>query len=103
MNSYLISEEALKDIDHIWIYTAEYWSVEQADRYYNLIFDEIEYISQNFEVGRDFGHIRKGYRCSNVKSHLIFYKKDKNENIEIIRVLHEQMDIKNQLKIKNLD
>ena len=97
MASYIISEEALKDIDNIWLYTAENWSFEQADRYFNLIFDEIEYISEHFEVGRDFRHIRKGYRYSKVKSHLIFYKKSQSGKIEIIRILHENMDIENRL------
>ena len=59
MSEYIISEKALDDINKIWIYTAENWSVEQADRYYNLIFDEIEYIVVNFEIARDFGNIRK--------------------------------------------
>ena len=35
--NYIISEKALEDINKIWIYTAENWSVEQANRYYNLI------------------------------------------------------------------
>ena len=97
MALYIISEEALKDIDNIWLYTAENWSFEQADRYFNLILDEIEYISENFEAGRDIGRIRKGYRYSKVKSHLIFYKKSKSGKIEIIRVLYEKMDIENRL------
>jgi len=97
MALYIISEEALKDIDNIWLYTAENWSLEQADRYYNLILDEIEYISDNFEAGRDIGRIRKGYRFSKIKSHLIFYKKSKGGEIEIIRILHERMDIENRL------
>ena len=59
MSKYIISEKALDDINKIWIYTAENWSIEQADRYYNLIFDEIEYIVVNFEIARDFGNIRK--------------------------------------------
>ena len=97
MALYIISEEALKDIDNIWLYTAENWSLEQADRYYNLILDEIEYISDNFEAGRDIGRIRKGYRFSKIKSHLILYKKSKGGEIEIIRILHERMDIENRL------
>lgn len=52
MSKYIISEKALDDINKIWIYTAENWSIEQADRYYNLIFDEIEYIVVNFEIAR---------------------------------------------------
>jgi len=97
MTSYIISEEALKDIDDIWLYTANNCSLEQADRYYNLVLDEIEYISKNFETGRNIGHIREGYRYSKVKSHLIFYKKSKRGKLEIIRILHEKMDIENRL------
>ena len=42
-----ISKKAFEDIENIWLYTVETWSVEQVDRYYNLIFDEIEYIAEN--------------------------------------------------------
>lgn len=97
MSEYIISEKALEDINKIWIYTAENWSIEQADRYYNLIFDEIEYIAVNFEIARDFGNIIKSYRCSKVKSHLIFFKKTKYNEIEVVRVLHEKMDVESQL------
>lgn len=97
MSEYTISEKALEDINNIWIYTAENWSVEQADRYYNLIIDEIEYIVDNLDMARDFGKIRKSYRYSKVKSHLIFFKKDKTDEIEVVRVLHERMDIENRL------
>ena len=97
MLKYIISEKALEDINNIWIYTAESWSVEQADRYYNLIIDEIEYIVDNLVMARDFGKIRKSYRYSKVKSHLIFFKKDKASEIEVVRILHERMDIENRL------
>lgn len=97
MSTYIISEKALEDINKIWTYTAENWSVEQANRYYNLIFDEIEYIAANFLIARDFENIRKGYRFSKIKSHLIFFKKNKFNEIEVIRVLHERMDIDNRL------
>jgi toxin ParE1/3/4 len=62
------------------IYTAENWSIEKANRYYNLIVDEIEYVSANFEVTTDFGNIRKNYKFSKVKSHLVFYKKTENRS-----------------------
>jgi toxin ParE1/3/4 len=97
MPEYIISDKALEDINTIWIYTAENWSVEQADRYYNLIIDEIEYIVDNLDMARDFGKIRKSYKYSKVKSHLIFFKKDKSNEIEVVRVLHERMDIENRL------
>lgn len=97
MPEYIVSEKALEDINKIWIYTAENWSVEQADRYYNLIIDEIEYIVDNLDMAHDLEKIRKSYRYSKVKSHLIFFKKDKTNEIEVVRVLHERMDIENRL------
>lgn len=96
--NYIISAKAYEDIENIWLYTFENWSQEQADRYVNLIFDEIEYLAKNPKSGKDFSHIRKNYRCGKVKSHLIFYRNiEKINRIEIIRVLHQQMDIENRL------
>lgn len=97
--SYKISARALEDIENIWLYTFENWSLEQADRYINLVFDEIEYLASNPETGKDINHIRKGYRSSKVKSHIIFYRLtgNKSSGIEIIRVLHQRMDIENRL------
>ena len=97
MSVYIFSEKALEDINNIWIYTAENWFVEQADRYYNAIMDEIEFIVQKFELAHDFGKIRKSYKYSKIKSHLIFFKKNTSNEIEIVRVLHERMDIENRL------
>jgi|SRR5665647_405798 len=94
--TYVISKKAVSDLEEIWLYTVEKWSVEQADRYYNLIFDEIDYICKNENAGKPMEHVRKGYRASKVKFHLIFYKVS-NDIIEIVRVLHERMDIENRL------
>ena len=96
--NYRISEKAVKDLENIWIYTFEKWSSEQADRYYNLIINEIEFISNNFNSGKAMDHIRKGYRASIVKSHLIFYRMGQDNKIEIIRVLHQRMDVEHRIE-----
>jgi len=95
---YKISKKAIQDIEKIWLYTYENWSLEQADRYYNLILDEIEFIAENFESGKSVDYIKEGYRASMVKSHIIFYKKSKGNIVEIIRVLHQKMDIENRIE-----
>ena len=92
-----LSEKANEDLENIWLYTYENWSQEQADRYYNLILNEIEYIAEHFESGKSMEHIRKGYRSTKVKSHLVFYRKSKRSTVEIIRILHQRMDIENRL------
>jgi toxin ParE1/3/4 len=96
--AYKISNQALIDLEQIWLYTFKNWSIEQADRYYNLLISEMEYVSQNQESGKSMNHIKNGYRASKVKSHLIFYKTSSESEIEIIRILHERMDIENRLK-----
>ncbi|QPH39645.1 type II toxin-antitoxin system RelE/ParE family toxin [Pedobacter endophyticus] len=91
---YKISDEAQNDIENIWLYTFETWSAGQADKYYNLLLDEIEYLAENPEAGKKYDHVRKGYLRSNIQSHIIFYKINQEENaIEIIRILHQRMDI----------
>jgi toxin ParE1/3/4 len=98
IKKYRISEKAISDLEKIWLYTLNKWSREQADRYHNLIIDEIDYIADNFDLCRRVDYIRVGYRMSKVKSHLIFYKKTDDNIIEIIRILHQNLDIENRLK-----
>jgi toxin ParE1/3/4 len=96
--NYKISIEAKDDIEKIWLYTFKNWSLEQADRYFDLIMDEIEYITENPNSGKDYSDVRKGYLRTRIKSHFIFYKVNKKQNeVEIIRVLHQRMDIENRL------
>ena len=45
--NFKISKEAANDLEKIWLYTFETWSSEQADRYFNLPINEIEYIAIN--------------------------------------------------------
>ena len=83
MRKYKISKKAVEDLEEIWIYTYDNWSEKQADRYYNLIINEIEFITENFMSGKSMDHVRKGYRASKVKSHLVFYRKSTDNQIEV--------------------
>ena len=97
---YKLSHEAEKDLQNIWLYTFENWSNNQADHYINLILDEIEFVSLQPNSGTDYSHLRKGYFRLKIKSHFVFYKINKKKNqIEVIRVLHQRMDIENQLDL----
>jgi toxin ParE1/3/4 len=51
-----ISKEANEDIEKIWLYTFENWSIEQADRYYNLIMDEMSISNVVYQPQCLFGH-----------------------------------------------
>ncbi len=97
--TYVISQEATRDLEAIWLYSKEKWSKEQADNYLNLIFDEIESIAKEPKIGIDYSQIREGYFRSRVKSHFIFYRVNEVQNeIEVIRILHQKMDIETRLE-----
>lgn len=98
IQQYRISEKALNDLEKIWLYTYKKWSKELADRYHNLIIDEIEFMVNNYKLSGKIDYVREGYRITKVKSYLIFAKKSLDDIIEIVRILHQNMDIENRLK-----
>lgn len=98
MVRYKLTNEAIKDLEEIWSYTKQKWSIEQADRYYNLLIDEIEYVSINPLSGRSIDYIKEGYKTTKVKSHVVFYMQQEKEMILIVRILHQSMDIEKRMK-----
>ncbi|QQR88064.1 MAG: type II toxin-antitoxin system RelE/ParE family toxin [Flavobacteriales bacterium] len=93
-----VSRAAAEDLEGIWNYTVEHWSVEQADRYLHLILDAFDRVQGSLHKGKDFGHVRAGYYGEKAGSHLVFYRVNEAEqSIEIIRVLHGRMDLENRL------
>jgi toxin ParE1/3/4 len=91
-----IRTEAYQDLEKIWTYTPDTWSVQQADRYYKDIILAIESLCSEPKSGKSAEHIKKGYRISKVNSHLIFYICTDAE-LDVIRILNSQMDIPNRL------
>ncbi len=98
MRKFKFSNEAVKDLEEIWVYTKQIWSTEQADRYYDLIIDEVEFISENPHLGRDINYIKEGFRSTKVKSHVIYYKIEEDGVIVIVRILHQRMDVEARMK-----
>ena len=89
---YRISASAIEDLESIWEYTFKNWSKDQADRYHGLIINEIEFVAENDAVGKEMGHVKEGYLVTYVKSHMIFFKRNQGL-LEVIRILHQKMDI----------
>ncbi len=93
----IIREEAYIDLGNIWNYTVETWSLNQADKYYNDIIEVIDVLCTEPNAGKSAEHLRKGYKYFKVNAHLIFYITTDAE-LDVIRILHSQMDIPNRLK-----
>lgn len=94
--TYEISKLAKRDLEDIWLYTFENWSLSQADKYYKLIVKEIDKICRDPEIGFPIDYVKLGHRILPIKSHIIVYKIQDNK-IWIDRILHKNMDLEARL------
>ncbi len=96
MANHKLTKRAVKDLSEIWLYTYETWSERQAEKYYSLLIDTIRDLSNKPEIGRSYSIIETGLQGVKVGRHIIFYKVISNQDILVIRILHEQMDLLNK-------
>lgn len=97
MANYRITHLAQSDIQSIWDYTIEEWSLGQAEKYIDGLFDCFDAIANSITQGKAVDYIRQGYRKAIYGRHIVFFRVGEDQIIEIIRVLHSSMDIENRL------
>lgn len=98
MNKYNLTNKAIDDLSKIWDYTYEVWSENQADKYYYELLSACQEIAENHNIGRNYIEINKEIYGIKSGQHIIFYRVLKNNEIEITRILHSRMDIKNRFE-----
>jgi toxin ParE1/3/4 len=94
--SYTVRPQALEDLEQIWSYSLDIWGEAQADAYIRQISITFATLATSPLLAIDAGHIREAYRKYKVGRHLIFYRIILDEGIEIVRILHERMDVDEQ-------
>ena len=99
MGNYILTEKATEDLIKIWDYTCENWSINQAETYYKLLVDSFVEISKNKNQGKSYSEISTEVKGFKVGKHIVFYLTQENRTL-IIRILHEQMDLKNRFNEK---
>jgi toxin ParE1/3/4 len=100
MAKYRLTNKAVADLIQIWNYTFDKWSENQADRYYNMLLDNFDGLAMNPNLGKDYDVVTDELLGFNAGRHIIFYHRIEESEIEIVRILHEQMDLKTRLKGK---
>ena len=100
MPGYKLTHKAVEDLTGIWNYTVEKWSEKQADKYYRLLIDNFDELSRNPGFGKSYSDIIENILGFRVGRHIIFYRVIQSNKIEILRILHEKMDLKNRIKEK---
>jgi toxin ParE1/3/4 len=97
MAKVILRQEAIDDLNSIWNYTFKKWSEKQADKYYATIKMACNGIGDNPDIGKEYYGINKNLLGLKFEKHIIFYQEMLNDRIEIIRILHERMDLKNRI------
>lgn len=97
MAKVILRQEAIDDLNDIWFYTFQEWSEIQADKYYANIKLACKSIGENPEIGREYNGIKKNLFGLKSQKHIIFYQFVSNDEIEVIRILHGRMDLKNRI------
>jgi toxin ParE1/3/4 len=100
MANYSFSKKAVEDLSKIWNYTYNFWSENQADKYYNELIEYCNAISKNPQIGKTYFQIDNQLWGYLANKHIIFYRIIDKNNIEIIRILHGSMDLKSRINDK---
>jgi toxin ParE1/3/4 len=98
MMGYRLSPAAQVDLGRIWDYTARNWGMEQAERYILGIRDACAALAEGTRPGRAIDDIRPGYWKLPVQSHVLFYRVTGSRMIEVMRILHQKMDVTARLQ-----
>jgi len=100
MAKYKFTNKAVYDLTQIWNYTLNKWSEDQADRYYHMLLENCKEVANNPELGKNYSGVTENLFGFKAGRHIIFYRRIEDNEVEITRILHEQMDIENRIKDK---
>ena len=92
MPPFCLTTKALEDLKSIGRFTENKWGRDQRNKYLTMLDSTFNSIAHQPGVGTICDYIRPGYRKYHVGRHLIFYRQG-DTCIEIIRILHDSMDI----------
>lgn len=93
MANFILTANAVNDLKDIGRFTQKRWGREQRNKYLKILDDSFLDLARNPSMGRESNEIRSGYYKSPTGSHVIFYRNAAEGLIEIVRILHESMDV----------
>ncbi len=97
MANYFLTNKAVNDLSNIWNYTFDNWSEQQADKYYQMLIDSCQMIAEKSNIGKNYEGIVSQLFGFKTGRHIIFYRNVRKDEVEIIRIIHEQMDLKHRI------
>ena len=98
MARYRFTKKASKDLANIWNYSVDTWSEIQADQYFTMLLDYCQQITDGRVSGKKYEGIYTGLLGIKAGKHIIFYRFINRDVVEIVRILHERMNLKKRIK-----
>jgi len=98
MADYNLSKKALEDLSDIWNYGFDVWSEYQADKYYHILLDSCQELADEKITGKSYKEIGEDIFGLRIGQHIISYQKLGSNKLEIARILHSRMDLKNRMQ-----
>ncbi|GAO44703.1 type II toxin-antitoxin system RelE/ParE family toxin [Flavihumibacter petaseus] len=96
MAKFVLSRKALEDLSTIWKYSVETWSEIQADNYYYMLIDACQELAAKKVIGKVYPEIQEALSGYRIGQHIIFYRNINRDKIEVVRILHMLMDLRNR-------
>jgi plasmid stabilization system protein ParE len=94
--SIVLTNLAKEDLIGIWLYGEMNWGAVSADQYLDSLDEFLETLINSparFALRRDF---KPPVKIATFKSHLVIFL-ESNRHIQVIRVLHQSMDVPQHL------
>ena len=91
-----LSRFAELDLEEIWLYTFETWSINQANYYQDNLFLGLKEIASNTKIGKPIEIDNRIFYYYKIAHHYIFYQEYESV-ILVSRILHEMMDFPKHL------
>ena len=89
--------KAKLDLIDVWLYTFNQWGESQADKYIDALEDSLHLLVEQPLICRERTQFNPPVRIHHYEHHLIVYT-ILSDGINIIRVLHENMNVDIQLE-----
>lgn len=89
---YRLTPAAISDLEEIWTFGAERWSMDQAERYVDGLVSTFELIADFPEIARERSEFAPPVRIHPTGAHLVIYLADQGR-VTVLRILHGRQDL----------
>ena len=92
MSGYILSPEAIVDLQNIYDFTEGEWGEAQAEKYINEIYAVFDRLTRHPQIGRLRAELAGGLRSIPIAAHVIYFMPWKKD-VAIVRVLHGSREV----------